>query len=434
MKKVWASLVLILTMVFGMCTAASAAGLESFKPVNSFTDGRFSDLSEKHWGYENIATAYSLGLMKGQSDTEFAPDGTLTLAAAITLAARIHSIYNTGAENFVQGAPWYDCYVEYAMDNGLIYQEYADYDRNIERWEFALILGRALPDEVLKVINTVEDGAIPDVPMSASYAPDVYRLYRAGVLTGYGDGSYKPFSNILRAESAALISRMVEPSLRKPVTLVKKDPHELYAPVLEAYAYVVEASLDPDFVWYEDALSVLNSHGYVRYFPQSWKNPVYYAFWDMDGNGVEELFIGTSFGINGEIEAVDVFCHNGEEALHLLPEANNFGATYGRTYVFEDGSLISCQCSNDGLLLWVKGGIAANGVSFAQETNVAGVWNMDYTYYRDVSYTRDFDGYNFVYRVNTSHSREITKTEYDIISKGDTAVNGPRAVLNWKQL
>ena len=221
MKRRAITLLLVLALVLSLGTVALAAGsLSNFQKVNTFQDGQFWDVSSGHWAYSNVRSAYEYGLMKGESDTAFAPDSSLTVAATITMAARLHSIYNTGSENFVQGNPWYQCYVDYALQNGLITGEYANYDAAIQRWEFAQILGRALPDTALQAINTVEDGAIPDVAMSASFAPDVYRLYRAGILAGSGtDGSFTPYTGILRSEAAAIVSRMVEPELRKRFTL-----------------------------------------------------------------------------------------------------------------------------------------------------------------------------------------------------------------------
>ena len=221
MKRRAITLLLVLALVLTLSTGALAAGsLSNFQKVNTFQNGQFWDVSSAHWAYSNVRSAYEYGLMKGESDTAFAPDSSLTVAATITMAARLHSVYYTGSENFVQGSPWYQVYVDYALQNGLITGEYANYDAAIQRWEFAQILGRALPDTALQAINTVEDGAIPDVSMSASFASDVYRLYRAGILTGSGeDGSFTPYSGILRSEAAAIVSRMVEPGLRKSFTL-----------------------------------------------------------------------------------------------------------------------------------------------------------------------------------------------------------------------
>lgn len=225
MKRKISALVVTAALLLAMIPSAFAAGsLSNFQKTETFRNGQFSDVSASHWAYSNVKSSYEYGLMNGQGNKTFAPNGSLTVAATITVAARIHSIYNTGSENFVQGSPWYQCYVDYALENGLIDGEYANYNAAIQRWEFAQILGRALPDTALQSINTVEDGAIPDVPASASFSADVYRLYRAGILTGSGaDSKFSPYSGILRSEAAAIISRMVEPGLRKQFTLTNDN-------------------------------------------------------------------------------------------------------------------------------------------------------------------------------------------------------------------
>jgi len=224
MKTRFLTMLLALCTLLSLCCGAFASGLGNFEVKNEFTPGKFTDLAESHWAYSNIKTAYEYGLMKGTGETSFGVDGDLTIAATITMAARIHSIYNTGSESFVQGDPWYQCYVDYAKENGIITKSYKDYNALIERSEFALIMGKAIPESELAEVNSIEEGSIPDVKTSESYAADVYRLYRAGILTGKDDhGSFLPAEHILRSESAAIVTRVVVPALRRSFTLTR-DP------------------------------------------------------------------------------------------------------------------------------------------------------------------------------------------------------------------
>ena len=50
--------------------------------------------------------------MIGMNKTEFHPQGDVTVAQAITMAARIHSLYYSGQDHFEQenGANWYQVY------------------------------------------------------------------------------------------------------------------------------------------------------------------------------------------------------------------------------------------------------------------------------------------------------------------------------------
>ena len=190
-----------------------------FKIVNTYREGQFSDVASTFWGAPNIAKAFELGLMKGVGDG-FDPKGNVTLAQAITMAARIHSIYNTGSENFVQGTPWYQVYLDYELENHLLDEIYTDYNVPATRLQFAAILAYALPLAALEPINYVKDDGIPDLRIWNYHASSVYLLYEAGILTGSGeDHAFNPDANITRAEAAAIITRMADPSLRQSFTL-----------------------------------------------------------------------------------------------------------------------------------------------------------------------------------------------------------------------
>ena len=193
-------------------------GFDNFKAVNTYMAGQFGDVAESFWGAPNIAKAYELGLMKGESANSFAPNGTVTVAQTLAMAARLHSICTTGKENFVQSGVWYQTYVDYCKANAILKQEFADYNAPIKRRDFADIMAAALPAAALSPINDI--GEIPDVAKSEDYAGAVYTLYRAGILTGNDAvGTFGPETSINRAAAAAILTRMADPTLRKQITL-----------------------------------------------------------------------------------------------------------------------------------------------------------------------------------------------------------------------
>ena len=193
-------------------------GLSNFKSVNTYTAGQFADVAASYWGAPNIAKAYELGLMKGSSDSAFDPEGSVTVAQTVTMAARLHSIYTTGSENFVQSGVWYQTYVDYCKANGILKKDFADYNAPAKRADFAAILAAALPAEALSAINQV--GSIPDVAEASENGAAIYALYRAGILTGNdAQGTFGPETSINRAAAAAILTRMADVSLRKNITL-----------------------------------------------------------------------------------------------------------------------------------------------------------------------------------------------------------------------
>lgn len=199
-----------------------------FSKTKNYENGKFRDVTKKDWFYKNVVEAYELGLMVGKSESKFEPVGELTLAEAITLATRIHATYHGSGEELNKKASgndaWYQKYLDYANSKGIIDKGYyhANVNAKANRLQFAEIMAKSLPKEVLKEINKIPSNAIPDVKSSEAKAELVYLLYRAGILSGSdAKGTFKPKSNISRAEVSAIVSRMVESNNRVKVRLEK---------------------------------------------------------------------------------------------------------------------------------------------------------------------------------------------------------------------
>ena len=167
------SLLLALGMLLGcgLAGGAMAAGDD------------YKDVSESAWYYDDVQLARTLGLMDGKADGQFAPNDPLKLSEAVTLASRVCSLFLKDGEKFARHDAWYTVYVEYALAHGILKSAYEDFTVNATRQRCAELFASALPAEGLQAVNTVEDGAIPDVKEDAA----VYALYRAGVLSGYDD-------------------------------------------------------------------------------------------------------------------------------------------------------------------------------------------------------------------------------------------------------
>ena len=85
MKKLF---VLLVAAVM-LATGASAA----FEKVNKY-ENNFSDVADTAWYAENVKTAYELGFMNGKSEGKFDPNAGVTVVEGITMASRLHAIYN----------------------------------------------------------------------------------------------------------------------------------------------------------------------------------------------------------------------------------------------------------------------------------------------------------------------------------------------------
>ena len=224
MKKI-ISAVLACSMLFTVC---AAAGLENFESKNEYAQGQFTDVAESAWYNESVKCAYELGLVKGNSETTFNPEGEITIAEALVLACRMHSIYNGGDGVFEQGNPWYQVYVDYAVENEIITQEdYQDYTAKAKRSDFAVIMAASVPEEALGKINNIK--FIPDVAeWDWRYKEEAFLLYNAGILTGSDEaGTFNPGSTIKRSEVATIVTRIALPELRKEFTLPEATREQL---------------------------------------------------------------------------------------------------------------------------------------------------------------------------------------------------------------
>jgi len=213
---------------------AASIGLSNFQKQRNYTSGTFADNSPSDWFYKNVVSVYEYGLMSGSGHGRFQPRGNVTVAETIAMAVRINSIYTgNGLPNLQAGRneAWYAPYVRSAQRWGLIEHAYANYNAVATRAQFAEIMASSIYDSDLKQINNIEDGGIPDVGANSAYADAVYRLYRAGVLAGSdGSGKFHPGSTISRAEAAAVVTRIINPSLRISVKLDKFSDQTITLP------------------------------------------------------------------------------------------------------------------------------------------------------------------------------------------------------------
>lgn len=188
-------------------------------------NSNFTDVPASEWYASEVAGAYELGFVNGKTDTLFDPEGGMTVAEAITLAARTNNAYGSADYDFTpaEGDEWYTPYVNYAVDNGIIKADtYSDYDAPITRGQMAQIFASTLPAAEYAAINSVT--AIPDVAQSSAYFTAVYKLYNAGIVMG-GDayGTYSPDSGITRCEAAAIINRVANKDKRLHKSLLSDD-------------------------------------------------------------------------------------------------------------------------------------------------------------------------------------------------------------------
>lgn len=203
-----------------------------FPPVRSYT-GQFTDVGEEAWYAPYVGAAYSLGLIRGKTtEDRFAPEDSITVAEAVTIAARLRSLYALGdseagpAAQEAEGS-WYAPYVAYLQSLSLLESELEGlYDSPATRAQTAHLLAIALPRELFSPINDrtitvcyAKGTHIRDVTAYTPYQQDILTLYRWGILNGVdATGTFLPEEVISRSQVAAMTARLADSSLRLHLT------------------------------------------------------------------------------------------------------------------------------------------------------------------------------------------------------------------------
>lgn len=147
------------------------------------------------------------GYIKGIAPGIFGPDEKLTRAQAAVMIARLHN----GSENFGTtkvtrfrdaSHNWYSQAINYAVINNLI-NGYPDGtfrpDADITRAEFA---------NIISGIKGGSDKKAPFNDISAHWAEvAINKVYAAGIIKGYNDGSFKPNNKVTRAEAVTMLNK-----------------------------------------------------------------------------------------------------------------------------------------------------------------------------------------------------------------------------------
>lgn len=243
--KTWKRIpALLLALVMGLSLSGPALAVGDIIEIPSASVTGvcpFTDVPVAAWYRNDVAAVYQTGIFNGTSDTTFSPNGTLTYAQAVAIAARLHQYSTTGSITLMNGSDvWYEPYVDYMKQNRLIGNDYDKrWDKTITRADMVKILYQGMDvRSYFPLKNTVVDNAIPDVSISESYANQVYAFYRSGILTG-GDGNYfNPQTTIQRCEVATILNRMLNPDQRKSVTMME----------VISFPPTPEASAKPEFV------------------------------------------------------------------------------------------------------------------------------------------------------------------------------------------
>ena len=176
----------------------------------------FTDISG-HWAKTDIEFVYNRGLMSGTSNTTFSPNGSMTRGMFVTALGRLSGVdvnsYKTSQFTDVAADAYYTPYVNWAASKGIIKgtseTTFAP-DQNVTRQEMAVIMNRYAEVMGYKVPETREAITFADNASIGTWAAAaVKQMQMAGILNGKDGNRFDPTASATRGEVAAVLHRYI---------------------------------------------------------------------------------------------------------------------------------------------------------------------------------------------------------------------------------
>lgn len=170
-----------------------------------------------HWAQEAIETLADRMIVQGATADSFEPNRTITRAEFASLITRVLGLSPAQAGNGfndVSMDAWYASSIAAAVEAGLINGYVNDSfkpNQTISREEMGVIIYRAMAYTGYEAATDGSNGAFTDAAEIQAWASDaVEQLVQNGILTGNADGAFNPAGKATRAESAAMLNRLLD--------------------------------------------------------------------------------------------------------------------------------------------------------------------------------------------------------------------------------
>lgn len=176
----------------------------------------FADLNG-HWAKSDIELLASKLVVKGATDTSFAPQNQITRAEFAALLVRGLGLNEVSSAKFadVNAADWYAGAVGAASKAGLVEgfdEKTFKPGSNITREQMAVMISRAITISGKKAAVDGKGTTIfSDSASISTWAKDaVAQSYNAGIINGMTDKTFVPGANASRAEAAVMLKRLLQ--------------------------------------------------------------------------------------------------------------------------------------------------------------------------------------------------------------------------------
>ena len=204
------------------CVYDAAIGTVTFTTTHfsNYTVGyssmSFTDVSG--WYEDYVYFLAARDIVNGTGNGKFSPDKNITRAQFVTILANLSgddiSGYKTSSFVDVKPSDWYFKAVQWAYEKGIAAGTGGKFDPNdnITRQDIAVMIAR-YAKKVANYALPETNGAVTFTDSSdiSSYTSDaVMAVQRAGLISGYSDGSFAPAANATRAQVAKIIALLLQ--------------------------------------------------------------------------------------------------------------------------------------------------------------------------------------------------------------------------------
>ena len=204
------------------CVYDAAIGTVTFTTTHfsNYTVGysniSFADVSG--WYEDYVYFLAARAIVNGTGNGKFSPDKNITRAQFVTILANLSgddiSCYKTSSFVDVKPSGWYFKAVQWAYEKGIAAGASGKFDPNdnITRQDIAVMIAR-YAKKVANYTLPETNGAVTFTDGSdiSSYTSDaVTAVQRAGLISGYSDGSFAPAANATRAQVAKIIALLLQ--------------------------------------------------------------------------------------------------------------------------------------------------------------------------------------------------------------------------------
>lgn len=185
------------------------------------TSINFSDIKTSDWFYNNVVELVNGGIVNGFSDGTFRPSQQLTFDqwTKLLIATKNKTISNN--PNY-----WAMDYIKEAFNLGILDSSYPqiidaqNYNIPINRYETTKLAMTLIDDHLIPANWSEYTADIADYQsIPSKYKESTAKAFALGLMTGYPDNTFGGNKILTRAESVAILHRVINPEQRyKPLT------------------------------------------------------------------------------------------------------------------------------------------------------------------------------------------------------------------------